>query len=347
MSGFAADWLALRESADLRARNADVRAAATALFADHRSLTIVDLGCGTGANLRALARHLPAEQRWRLVDNDPTLLAAARAALARWAECRQEQPGRLVLHKSGKRIEIVFERADLARSFADVLAGPAELVTAAAFFDLTSPAWIESFCGALKRRTLPLYAALTCNGSQSWSPPHPADTAIRAAFRAHQKRDKGFGPAAGVAAAAGLRAELQHEGYDVISGASSWRLGTGDRALMAALADGTAAAVAETGRLPAADCAAWRAARQTARTCIVGHIDLFGRPRRIAEERADEICSSHTAPMSGVRSRPDGLAGIAGRRGIWDGDAVRGGSTRASGHGSQRNSRNSHGQENQ
>ena len=37
--------------------------------------TVVDLGCGTGSNLRALAPPCPRRQSWRLVDRDPALLA--------------------------------------------------------------------------------------------------------------------------------------------------------------------------------------------------------------------------------------------------------------------------------
>lgn len=277
MSGFAADWLALRETADGRARNRDVLAAVAAHVDESSPVTILDLGCGTGANLRALAAHLPAVQHWRLVDHDPTLLAAARAALADWADVGETHAGRLVLDKSGKQIHVTFERADLAKSCGDILAAPVDLVTATAFFDLASRPWIEAFCPALARRALPLYAALTYDGAEEWSPPHPADAAMRAAFHAHQGRDKGFGPAAGPTAAAILQAALGNAGYSTTGGPSPWRLGADDRALIGALADGAATAVAETMLVPAADCASWHAARVSASACTIGHIDLFAR----------------------------------------------------------------------
>ena len=282
MSGFAADWLALRETADLRARNAMVRAAAMAPFKHRSAVTIVDLGCGTGANLRALAMHLPAVQRWRLVDHDPALLAAARAALRLWADRSEERADGLVLDKSGRRIDVVFAPADLATGCDAVLAEPADLVTAAAFFDLVSQAWIEAFCDALARHALPLYAVLTYDGREEWSPPHPADAAMRAAFHSHQSRDKGFGPAAGPTAAASVQAALRREGYEAISGPSPWRLGADDAMLIAALADGAAAAVAETMLVASADCAAWRQARVAASACTIGHVDLFARPGQAA-----------------------------------------------------------------
>jgi hypothetical protein len=75
MSGFSAEWLALREPYDRLARNADVQAAVVAALAGRASLGIVDLACGTGANVRALGPRLAARQNWRLVDNDLSLLA--------------------------------------------------------------------------------------------------------------------------------------------------------------------------------------------------------------------------------------------------------------------------------
>ncbi|WP_246659842.1 MULTISPECIES: hypothetical protein [Methylosinus] len=86
MSGFSAEWLDLRESADHAARNPALRESVARAFADRESLTIVDLACGAGSNLRGLAEHLPARQKWLLVDHDPALLAAARARLAAWAD---------------------------------------------------------------------------------------------------------------------------------------------------------------------------------------------------------------------------------------------------------------------
>ena len=57
MTGFSADWLTLRELYDARARNPKVLAAVAASLAALPSLTIVDLACGTGSTLRALAPH--------------------------------------------------------------------------------------------------------------------------------------------------------------------------------------------------------------------------------------------------------------------------------------------------
>src|SRR5215470_11878418 len=75
MSGFSAQWLALREPYDLRARNAEVLDALLASLSGKPSIAIVDLACGTGSTFRALSPHIGTRQEWRLVDNDLSLLA--------------------------------------------------------------------------------------------------------------------------------------------------------------------------------------------------------------------------------------------------------------------------------
>ena len=117
-------------------------------------------------------------------------------------------------------------------------------------------------------------------GSDGWSPPHPADAAMLAGFHAHQRRDKGFGPAAGPRATELLEAALRAEGYDVRSAASPWRLGRGDAALMRELAHGTAAAVRETGTLAESTIRDWLDDRLGAAACEIGHRDLLALPPR-------------------------------------------------------------------
>ena len=280
MTGFSAQWLALREPADHRARNAAVRDAALAHLAGNPAPRLVDLGCGSGSNLRALAPHLPDGQIWRLVDADPLLLQAARAALTLWADRAEPgEGGTLRLWQAGKLIEAHFEEADLARDLDAVLDRPADLVTAAAFFDLVAPDWLATFCAALCARRLPLFTVLTYDGLELWSPAHGADAQVLAAFHAHQTSDKGFGRAAGPGAFALMERAFRAAGWRVMAGPSPWRLSAEAEApLIAALAEGAAGAVAETGLVAPADLAAWLDAHRVAQTCEIGHMDIFAAP---------------------------------------------------------------------
>jgi hypothetical protein len=277
MSGFSADWLALREGADHAARDGALRDAVAASLRGQEQVVIVDLAGGTGSNLRCLAPCFPPRQSWRLVDWDARLLDAAREKLVSWAdEAESSEP--LILRKGDRRIEVALQRTDLAACNWPFLEERIDLVSASALFDLVSQQWIEQFCTALARRRVPLYAALTYSGRESWWPPHPADAEMLAAFHRHQARDKGFGPAAGPRAIFFLRKALERRGYEVRTASSPWRLEASETSLITALAEGAAVAVNETGLIPLETSEAWRQARRNARRCEIGHLDLFAQP---------------------------------------------------------------------
>lgn len=280
MTGFSAAWLDLREPADHAARNPALRDRVAAAFDGRDRLFVVDLACGAGSNLRGLAEHLPAlRQTWRLVDHDPALLDAARARLRLWADSVAGDDT-LLLVKGARSIEVEFGLADLAGNPAAGFDARADLVTSAAFFDLVSADWIEAFASALAERRLPLHAVLTYSGEERWSPPHPRDAEMLAAFHRHQAQDKGFGPAAGPHATALLREALETRGYAATTAPSPWRLGPAQPSLVAALADGSAQAVGETELLADSAIENWRRARVVAENCEIGHVDLFARPMR-------------------------------------------------------------------
>jgi hypothetical protein len=278
MSGFSAEWLSLREGVDHRARNLDLQKEVCAHLAQKTAPRLIDLGCGSGSNLRALAPHLPSGQMWRLVDADPALLEAARRLLSQWADAAHGDGDALQLTKSGKVIHVRFEEADLARDLETVLDRAADLVTAAAFFDLVAAEWLAQFCKSVAVRQLPFYTVLTYDGVERWQPAHAADQDVLAAFHAHQATDKGFGPAAGPKATGVMQEAFKAAGYRVSTAASPWQLeNPRDEALIRALAEGAAHAVAETGRVAEAQLQSWLAARRIASHVEIGHLDFFAR----------------------------------------------------------------------
>ena len=280
MSGFSASWLALREPADHKARDRALMAELGSCFAGRSELKIADLGCGTGSNLRALAPYLPPRQTWRLIDHDPALLAGARKGIASWAD-RVDAEGiaEIRLAKEGRELAVSFHEADLARDPGAALPDRVDLITAAALFDLVSEAWIARFADALARRRAVFYTALTYNGEEAWSPPHPADAAILAAFNRHQTSDKGFGPSEGPAASDRLSKALQTKGYRVKRADSPWRLDpSAEKALIADLAAGIAEAAVATGDVSKVVAADWLSARASGAACMIGHTDLLAVP---------------------------------------------------------------------
>jgi SAM-dependent methyltransferase len=265
MSGFSADWLTLREPYDLRARNPMVLDAVAAHLEPNFSVQVVDLACGTGSTARALGPHLPARQNWRLVDNDLSLLARARATSA----------------PRDTAINVI--PLDLNRDLEAALDGAVDLVATSALLDLVSEPWLDRLVVEIVARRVPLYAALSYDGRTTLTPSDPFDAEIVAAMNAHQHTDKGFGPALGPAAAAFAIARFEALGYQVVHGTSDWVMGPDDFEIQTEILAGWAGAAHDIGMLPPAEIAAWLKRR---RDCVaaggfslsVGHVDLFATP---------------------------------------------------------------------
>lgn len=263
---FSPEWLALREPADHASINAAVRLALQEAVAARPTLAIVDLGCGAGSNLRGLAPALAPGQSWTLVDYDPKLLAAARARSTGFRPDRIDR--------------ITYRQADFSTGdFADLLAG-ADLVTAAALFDLVSVPVIERLAESVAGNRQIFATVLTYDGIAAWLPAHPADNDMRSAFNRHQQGDKGFGAAAGPAATDALAAAFERRGYRIVRGRSPWVLDASYGALRAELDTGWAGAVRETGLVEGSLIDSWLAARlkSSDAVTIVGHEDILALP---------------------------------------------------------------------
>jgi SAM-dependent methyltransferase len=312
-AGFSADWLHQREPFDAAARDgAAPRLALEARLTAWRPpagapLRVIDLACGTGANLRWLAPRLGGAQQWLVVDHDAALLERWPACLAareggRGVEGRTSGEtsdgldGRdgsdvsvgdmLQLVSTGFRAEIVRRRFDLARALERLPWHAAQLVTGSALLDLVSAAWLQRLAAVATAARVALLMALSVDGRHRWTPGDADDPAVAALFGGHQQRDKGFdGPALGAAAAPALVLALRRCGYRAFSARSDWLLdGRRDMqalALQRALVDGIATAAIEQGPASRALVQAWRQRRQALapRSMLrIGHLDVLALP---------------------------------------------------------------------
>lgn len=268
MSGFSSSWLHLRESADHRSRDEALLSDLLRHLNGRKHISVLDLGCGTGSNLRALAPLLPMSQHWHLIDHDRALLDAAHENIQSWL------PGTDVAELSWS-----LEAADLLTDIDRLLdAQTYDIVTAAALFDLVSADWITAFATRLAERGCVFYTVLIYDGVMRWTPEHEQDEAVRLAFNQHQQTDKGFGAAAGPDAGVVLAEKLEAAGLHVETGQSPWRLDGGDRRLMLETAKGIGQAAEETGLVDDAALASWRASRERLTACEIGHTDLLAIP---------------------------------------------------------------------
>jgi SAM-dependent methyltransferase len=304
MSAFSSEWLSLREPIDHRSRDSGIKSQVSKYFSHHlvspnQPLRVLDLGCGTGSNLRAVASLLPDFQHWTLTDHDLNLLHAAREALQQWGDVElldsgvelegldqvpcsvsslsahqtQGEPKPMLLKYAGKTLKIEFCQIDLAIDIEHLLGRSFDLVTAAAFFDLVSESWIKRFCENLQTA---FYTALTYNGVEQWLPGCHVDGDVLKAFHQDQKSDKGFGIAAGPKATDVLVACLKAHQFVSEVASSPWVLeGRSDLALIESLAEGSAHAVRRTGVLEESVIQQWTERNRAIDTCEIGHFDLW------------------------------------------------------------------------
>src|SRR5262245_42947755 len=173
------DWLALREAADAAARSAALTQAVVERLPTDRPLRAVDLGTGTGSNIRYLMPRLGADvQQWLLVDRDPTLLSKA---------VRSLRP----VHS------VVVETREMNLGVLDArLFSRRDLVTASALLDLVSEKWLRALAAECRTAAATALFALTYDGRSHCDPEEPEDEEIRGLMNQHQRQnDKGFGRA--------------------------------------------------------------------------------------------------------------------------------------------------------
>lgn len=275
---FSESWLAMREQADHDARaTAPLQAAGDWLAArcQAREARLVDLGSGSGANVRYLTPRLPRPQTWRLVDHDADLLEHA------WGRC---QPLR---DMDGMPIRLTTQQHDLNALAADWLTN-VDLVTASALCDLVSAIWIAALADACAVHRCAALITLSVEGDTRFCT-DDADATDRddawlfATLAAHQRRDKGFGPALGTAAPQALATAFGDRGFRLVDAPSPWRLGPAQRPLALSLLDGWAEAAREQAPEERARIDRWWRHRREALDqgqvdLYVGHRDVFAAP---------------------------------------------------------------------
>ena len=309
MSGFDANWLALREPFDAAARDGVLAARFIAAVVERaaqrnrmpavstrvswrpQACRLVDLAAGAGSNLRVLAPLVPGDQDWLLVDHDPELIAAQARELGRWAASRgwrcSVAEGGLVIDTGQAQWRVRARRLDLQGAFDQVQLGSFDGVTTTAFLDLVSEAWLERLADRVVAAAVPLLATLTVDGRREWQPASDGDGAIAAAFEQHQQGDKGFGASLGAAAADSLRAMLDSRGCLTGIAQADWRVdrggGTQAQAMLLRMVDESAAVAREVDPAAAEMFDHWAALRRSqasagALSLQVGHQDLLALP---------------------------------------------------------------------
>lgn len=285
---FDAGWLRLREPVDHRSR---VRALVTTLRREgsRRGWSrVVDLGAGTGSNLRFIAARIPWATTWTVVDHDPDLLDLI------------DDPG-----PDSTVCRVVGDLAEEGLAAVDDV----HLVTASALLDLVSRGWLEALCRRCGRNGVAAYFALSYDGRVVWDAPDDDDDFVLDAVNRHQRREKGLGGALGPEAAEVAEALFREAGYRTWLRPSPWRLTPPeDTTLIHRLVDGWVEAAAEMEPSAEARVRSWAGRRRAdvshERTGLrVGHLDLLALP---PEGTAGSTGGPEAGPDAATRGPEEG-----------------------------------------
>ncbi len=249
MSGFTDSWLALREPADQRARNLALVQEVRRYYEALPSLRIMDLGAGTGSNLRFMAPLLGHGQQWLLLDHDASLLARAPDRIQAWAQANAAtatptETG-CVLSAEHFSARVECQTIDLAREMPSLPFEQTNLVTGAALLDLVSSQWLGELAGLCAQHQCAALFSLTFDGSIRWQPRLPLDSQVNLLLNRHQRQDKGFGMALGSSAVTDFHRVFGGSGFRLLQRYSPWTIGADQRELHQALLTGWTEAVSE------------------------------------------------------------------------------------------------------
>lgn len=275
---FDADWLTLREGVDHRSRATALEQELAAFGAVAGWSRAVDLGCGTGSNLRHLAPRLSWVRHWTLVDHDAGLLARVTPPWA--AEGFQKTDGLPV--PTLRQVEGTLEHEGLA-TIAEV-----DLVTASALLDLVTASWLDALVERVVAGRRGALFALSYSGHVQWQGAADSDDAWMASVvNRHQQGEKPMGRALGPAAVPHAERAFTNAGYRCVVAESPWVLDAAqspqDLGLALAWLEGWVSAARQLEPLETARIDGWaERRRQSLRTgqagVRIGHFDLLALP---------------------------------------------------------------------
>jgi hypothetical protein len=278
------DWLALREAADFASRSERLTRAIAERVRHAPAVRVLDLGTGTGSNLRFLIEHLPRHQHWTVVDRDATLLHNLWTRTSDWAGARGyelvAEGNGFVVRGNGVECRVEPQQRDLGSIDDPALFTGQDLVTNSALLDLVSGSWLQTLAGQCKAAGAAALFTIIYDGRSPCAPADTDDDIVRELFNRHQHTDKGLGgPAAGPDAIEAATAAFAAAGFHVERERSDWVIEHQERALQRQLIDGWAFAATEMAPEIATQIANWRLRRlqhvaDGGSLIVVGHEDV-------------------------------------------------------------------------
>jgi len=224
---FDIDWLSERYPFDVEARNKELQSKVAAHLAEKSSITLVDVGAGTGSNCLYFVEQLPQNQTWYLVEQNADLKKATIKRLRDYANYHKysfERKKDTVKITSLKRNITVTVLNDSLLNLVDLVdLSRVDLVLANAVFDLFSAKQITALVNLITQNKLAFYHTLSYEG-MTFNPTDPFDDVFIAAYNEHMERPQDFGKALGKHASQYMVKLFEATASTVHTATSKWKI---------------------------------------------------------------------------------------------------------------------------
>ena len=221
------DWLAERYHFDAAARNPAVEQKFLHTLPAQDTISLVDVGAGSGANCRYLMEKITTDQQWLLIEQNPDFSQASLQALQEYAS-RQGytsilEQNTLIIQTPTKTVQVKARCGSLLEIDGLANLSNTDAVVANAVFDLFTPAQFEAFVSTLAQHSLIFLSTLNYE-NMSFSSGNGQDEKVIALYHAHMLRQQTVGKAMGPTCVPQMIEILQKQRYTVSSGNSVWHI---------------------------------------------------------------------------------------------------------------------------
>ena len=220
-------WHDERFNYDCQARNQQVEQACFHYFFGKKSMTIIDLGSGTGSNCLYFFEKFPSQQKWIFIEKEEIISEYALARLSKEAANKNYTATRngasLILSKDERTIDIEYRTGSFLDLAEIVDLDKVDLVMASAVFDLIAFPQFLDIASVLLEKKLPLLTTLNY-AEMNFSSEEPLDIFFIEKYESFMTRPRSFGKAMGKKCPRVLVDFFQKQKAEVIFGSSIWKL---------------------------------------------------------------------------------------------------------------------------
>ncbi len=208
-------WLNQRFDYDSRSRNLDLEKEFLASLAELETINIIDLGSGSGANLKYLSPKIDGQQVWHLIERDKSLMNHAEKTIELVKQTNQAKlrsVHKIIADFTDKDLNVFKEterRVFLANAVFDII----PLATFLTFLDLL---------GSRPCNNVILYFTIHINEDLTIQPIHPLNQKYLSLFHQHMQRDQNGKRAMGPNTVREISNTLSQRGFLVKTADSSW-----------------------------------------------------------------------------------------------------------------------------